>query len=956
MTRPTLVQCRPRPLPETPLVAAAHAARGPYTPKVLLGRDSEREVIGRLVATARLGVGGTLVLLGEPGVGKTALLEDTLSSLGELRVLRATGLEAERHIPFAGLLQLLRPALAHLDDLSAPQAEALSGALALSEGGTGSSDRFAIGAAVLSLLAGYAEEAPVAVVIDDLHLVDLPSAEAIVFAARRLGADPVVILAAARTSEADRLVSGLPVVHLTGIDQDAAAALVTRAAGGPLVPGRLEPLLALAGGNPLALLELAGDDLDALATDPSDLPARVPDTVTAAFARRLDRLDEACRTAVLVSAVAAGDLLTTTRACSSLGVDVEALSEAEDAGLVSITSGRIVFRHPLVRAAIYSSAAARDRRGAHRAVADALPDADQDRRAWHLAEAVWQPDAEVSDALADAAARARQRTAYSVASGAFERSARLTPDRARRTQRLLWAAETAWSAGLTERALGLLEAHGRERPEDQGRMHELALRGKIAARTGRLQDAREMLMAAADIATDPNEETVILAHAVHANFYLAGATTSAALAGRLAELAPAVTDDGARALGLAATGMARILAGQPGGADDLRAAIPLLQAMPARYGDDPHRLSLVMAVPLYLRDATGGGQALRELVEQVRGQSGVGALPAVLWHVARDQATSSAWVEAEANYSAVVRLAEETGQTTEQVMALAGLASLESRQGREEPCRRHVAEVIGSPVLAQLHMAEAWVRYALGDLELSLGEPARAVSSLRELVQLLEMHQLADADLVPGAELVDALVRLGEVSEAEAVVSAYERAARDKGQPWALARAERARALVSDDPSSARHFEAALEAHTATLDRFETARTRLAYGERLRRGAMRVRARDQLRLALDEFEDLGAARWAERAAAELEATGETVRRRGADPRSSLTAQELQVSLLLVEGRTTREAAAALFLSPKTVEYHLRKVYTKLGIGSRAELGQLLVPTARTAGDSASPTP
>jgi DNA-binding CsgD family transcriptional regulator len=218
------------------------------------------------------------------------------------------------------------------------------------------------------------------------------------------------------------------------------------------------------------------------------------------------------------------------------------------------------------------------------------------------------------------------------------------------------------------------------------------------------------------------------------------------------------------------------------------------------------------------------------------------------------------------------------------------------------------------------------------------------VSSLRELVHLLEVHELGDVDLVPGAELVDALMRVGEASEAETVASAYECAAREKGQPWALARAERARGLVADDGSSAQHFEAALEAHTATFDRFEAARTRLAYGERLRRASRRVQAREQLRAALDDFEDLGATRWAERAAVELAATGETVLRRDADPRSSLTSQELQVSLLLVEGRTTREAAAALFLSPKTVEYHLRKVYTKLGIGSRSELAQLLRPS------------
>ncbi|HEY3528388.1 MAG TPA: AAA family ATPase [Nocardioides sp.] len=912
---------------------------------MLLGRDSEREAVSRLVAMAKLGVGGALVVMGEPGVGKTALLEDTLASLGEVRVLRATGLEAERHIPFAGLSQLLRPALSHLEALSVRQADALSGALALSESGPGSSDRFAIGAAVLSLLAGYAEQAPVAVVIDDLHLLDLPSAEAIVFAARRLAADPVLVLLAVRTAEADRVVAGLPVVHLSGLDDAASAALVARAAGGPLAPGRLDPLLALAGGNPLALLELAGDDLDALATDPSELPARVPDAVTAAFTRRLDRLDERCRTAALIAAVCGGDLAVATRACSALGVDAEALTDAEDAGLLSVKPGRVTFRHPLVRAAVYSRAGARERRAAHRAVAEVLPADDRDRRAWHLAEAVWQPDPDVSDLLAEAADRARARTAYSVASGAFERSARLSPDREPRQERLLHAAETAWSAGLTERALGLLEAHDREGPGESGRMQELALRGAIAARTGRVRDAREMLMAAAELAADPNQETVLLADAVNANFYLAGAPAAAALARRLAELAPAVTDDRARAFGLVATGTARILAGEAGGADDLRAAVPLLRATPEVY-QDQHRLSLVMQVPLYLRDATGGGRAVRDLVEAVRGQAGIGALPAVLWHLARDQATTSAWPEAEANYSVAARLAEETGQVTERMMALAGLAWLESREGRQEQCRRHVAEVLETPAVAHLHMAEAWVRYALGDLELSLGDPRAAVSNLRELVDLLQVHELADADLVPAAELVDALARLGETSDAQAVASSYERAARDKGQPWALARAERARGLLADDDAAPRLFESALEAHAATLDRFETARTRLAYGERLRRAARRVRARDQLRAALDDFEDLGAARWAERAAVELAATGETVLRRDADPRTSLTPQELQVSLLLAEGRTTREAAAALYLSPKTVEYHLRKVYTKLGIGSRAELAELVTPGVR----------
>ncbi|HEY6935121.1 MAG TPA: AAA family ATPase [Marmoricola sp.] len=905
----------------------------------LLGRDRERQAIGRLLETARLGVSGTLVVAGEAGVGKTALVEDAVAGVDGMRVLRATGLEAERHLPFGGLLQLLRPVLDRLEDLTPRQASALAGALAISGAAPGSGDRFLIGAALLALLSRCAEEVPVVLVVDDLHAVDRPSAEAILFAARRLAADAVAVLATARTPEADHLVAGLPVLHLGGLDARAAAELVARTVGGPRSPQRLDPLLRLAEGNPLALLELARDDLDALATGPGELPVRVPDAVTAAFARRLELLDDECRSALLVAAVCGGDLPLTLRACTALGLDADALAGAEDAGLVTIRVGRVAFRHPLVRSAVYSRAGARERRAAHLAVAESLPEGDSDRRAWHLAEGVWRPDAAVSELLEEAGERAAGRTAYSVASGAFERAGRLSPDPGRRADRLLRAARAAWSAGLTERALGLLDQHARAVPDPQARVGELALRGAIAARTGRLRRAQEMLLAAADLSTDPAEECMLVADAVLASFYLAGAAAASRLAIRLRGLVPSVADPKARALGLIATGLARILAGEEGGAEDLRASVPLVEATRTLYRD-PHRLSCVMLVPLFLRDATEG-RTLREYVDEIRAEAGVGALPAILFYVARDQATTSAWAEAEANYSESVRLAEETGQVTERLMSLAGLCWLESRLGREGPCRDHAEQVLDALASAHLPMAEAWVRYALGDLELSLGKAERAVREFRRLEALLRVHELADVDLVPGPELAEALLRLGEVEEAQAVAASYEQAARAKGQPWALARAARARGLVTPDGGAEPCFQAALGIHGATLDRFETARTRLAFGAWLRRAGRRVDARTQLRAALDDFDGLGAARWAEHAAAEVAATGETVRRRDADPRVGLTPQELQVSLLLVEGRTTREAAAALFLSPKTVEYHLRKVYAKLGISTRTELADML---------------
>jgi DNA-binding CsgD family transcriptional regulator len=582
-----------------------------------------------------------------------------------------------------------------------------------------------------------------------------------------------------------------------------------------------------------------------------------------------------------------------------------------------------------------------ERHAAHLAAAHATLATDADRRAWHLAEATWHPDAGIADLLADAGDRAVGRGAYAVASAAFERSARLTPDAVRRGDRLLRSADTAWDAGGAARALALLD----ERRNQAGAAdaspdrRDIEVRASIAARTGSLREALDLLLLAADDATTADDETVALADAVHATYYLGDARTAATLADRLAALAPAVTQDRARALGLMATGMARTLAGR-GGADDIRAAVPLLESSP-ELSHDPRRLSWLLLAPLFLRDATSGAR-LRTLVDQVRGAAGVGALPAVLFHVALDQSTTgAAWPRAEANFAEAIRLASETRQATELAMSLAGLARLDSRAGRSDACRAHADQARALCVSRDIHVGEAWVGHAEGDLELSLGEPDRAAERFVDLVALLERLGLDDADLSPAPELTDALLRLGRHDEARVVAEAFRGSAEAKGQPWSRARSARACGQVAADDELDAWFASALEWHRQTLDRFETARTRLAYGERLRRAGRRIDSRVQLRSALDDFADLGASVWQDRAAAELTATGEHVRTATADATAALTPQELQVSIMLADGRTTREAAAALFLSPKTVEYHLRKVYTKLDIGSRAELAALL---------------
>ncbi|WP_285635258.1 LuxR family transcriptional regulator [Lentzea sp. NBRC 102530] len=879
-----------------------------------MGRDSERHRIERLVASARIGRGGALALTGEPGVGKTALLRFAAAGCAGMTVLQAAGSEPEREIPFGGLHQVLRPALARLPEIPAPQAQALSVALALSSGPA--IDRFAVGAATLSLLCRFAEDRPLAVLLDDLHLLDRPSVDALAFAARRLGADPIVLLATTRAPDPP-----LPALALTGLDLATAHDLVVSRAG-PVSPDHLARLHRATAGNPLALIELAARPV-------RDVSPETPLPVSAAlaheFAAQARSLGPSAQAAVLVAAVAGTDLRVVAGACEALGVAVDALAEAESTGLVRIAGGRVEFRHPLIRAAVYGDADPRRRREIHRAVASAVG-VGSDRHAWHLAEASVGPDAEVAGLLVQAAVRAHDRSAHDVASAAYERAARLSPDVARHAALCVSAAESAWLAGETKRAVSLLDQAGPGTAVD--------LRAAIAARTGSLTEARDLCREAAGAAATPDAAVVLLADAVNACFYLGDTTSGVALAHEIEARLPDVVAPQASGLGRMAAGVARILANR-GGADQIRAAIDLLTGS-GLLRDDRRRLSWLMIGPMFLRDADSGAE-LRRTVAHARTEAAVGTLPALLFHVARDEATTNQWARAEATYDEATRLARETGQETDLAMCLAGRAWLQARLGDEDRCRDLVEEALPLCRSRDIHIGRVWSLFALGELELGRGDPARALGHLEELADLLEELKLTDPDVSPAPELTDALVRLNRREEAHTMARRFRDEAAAKGQPWSMARAERTAGMLSAEFET--HFEASLRYHERTLDEFETARTRLAYGARLRRARRRADARPHLHAALETFDHLRAARWADLAAVELGATGETIKRR--DEGETLTPQELQVSLLLAEGKTTREVAAALFLSPKTIEYHLRKVYTKLGIRSRAELADRL---------------
>jgi DNA-binding CsgD family transcriptional regulator len=914
---------------------------------MLLGRDHEQQALVRLLEDARAGGSGVLAIAGEAGIGKSALLAYAEDQAAGMNVLRARGVQSEAHIPFAGLFELLRPALSLINQIPGPQAEALESALALRP--ASAPGRFAVGAATLSLLAAYSDQAPVAVLVDDAHWLDGSSADALLFAFRRLIADPIAVVLAVRQGQPSLLDGAdLPTLALQGLDRGSAAELLRHQGDdGPLSQELADRLHRETGGNPLALLEL-GAERHRLADLPPDAPLAAGTSVARVYLQRLRALPQRTRdTLALASAVDDGQVSVLARAAPMLGLDLSDLVPAEAAALITVHDSRVEFRHPLARSAVYGDVPADRRRQLHRALASALPDFEADRRAWHLALAAFGPDDAASSALEQAGQRAYQRGAYDVSSRAFERAALLAPEEARQGRLLYAAADAVWLGGLADRAVRLL---------DQASQHALTpdltiaieyLRGVIATRRGPISTAQEILLAAAERAApiDPERAVAMLAEVVGASLYAGDAATMRLAAGRATSLVPSGADVRTTFFALLTQGMALIVSGQgEPGAPAIRAAVEALDRSD-ELRHDPRMLAWASVGPLFLREAKVGRALAGRAQAEARRTSAVGVLPAVLTLVAIDQAATDRWAEAQAGFHEAIVLARETGQLTDLCAALARLAWLEARQGRPEQSRLHADEALGLSREMGLGLTEGWAIIALGELELTEGRAEAALAHFEELRAVLRSRGIGDPDLLPGPELVEIYLRLGRGPEAAKVAEEFTHDASAKAQPWALARAARCRGLVAAEGESDPPFETALAWHVQTPDAFETARTQLAYGARLRRERQRVRAREQLRAAVDVFDRLGADPWSETARAELAATGETARRRDATTLNDLTPQELQIALSLAEGRTTRETAAALFLSPKTIEYHLRSIYRKLSVGSRSELKEAMARLA-----------
>jgi DNA-binding CsgD family transcriptional regulator len=924
---------------------------------MLCGRDRELRMVVRLLEDARAGRSGVLAVVGEAGIGKSVLLGYAEEQAGGMKVLRARGVRSEARIPFAGLLELLRPALGSLPAIPGPQAEALQSALALRPGRA--RDRFAVGAATLSLLAAYAETAPLVVLVDDGHWLDGSSADALLFAVRRLVADPVAVIVAVREGESSLLDgAGLPTLQLTGLDLAAAAALLAGQLGAPVRPGLADRLHRETGGNPLALIELAGDR--ELADDsPPGTPIAVGSSVAHAYLLRYRSLPPSARDIlVLAVAVDRGDMSVLTKAASLLGQDVAALIPAEAAGLVTVRDAVIEFRHPLARSAIYGQAPPDRRRAVHRALASALPDADVDRRAWHLASAAFGPDAAASSALEQAGLRARQRSAYEVSSRAYERGARLAPEESVKARLLYAAADAAWLGGLADRAAALLEEASQCAAAPDLVLAIEHLRGHIALRRGPIMQAQEILVAAAAQAesADTDRAVVMLAEAVWAAICAADAAAMLLAAQRVADVVPPQRDGRTAFFALFAQGSAQVVAGEgERGTEQIRQAVEILERSD-ELRDDPRLLAWAAMGSPWLRQAHLGPALGDRALAAARSQSAVGVLPSVLMQVSIGHAASDRWTEALAGFHEAITLARETGQNTELAWTLARLALLEARMGRAEQSRLHADAGLDLSRRLGLGLSEVWSIAALGELELSLGHPEPALACFEEQQAVLTAHGIRDVDLSPAPELVELYLRLGRPREAAHAADEYSRAATAKAQPWALARAARCRGLAAPGDVPGDSFEIALALHQQTPDVFETARTHLAYGSHLRRARQRIQAREQLRAAIDIFDNLGAEPWSETARSELAATGETARRRDPATLNELTPQELQIALRVAEGRTTRETAAALFLSPKTIEHHLHNIYRKLAISSRRELIGAITRHPEPAGPSEAAKP
>jgi DNA-binding CsgD family transcriptional regulator len=904
--------------------------------------------LDQLLAGVRTGPSQILVLRGEAGVGKSALLEYLAHHASGCAVARATGVEAEMELPYAGLQQLCAPFLDRLERLPGPQRKALSAAFGLSDGDA--PDRFVVGLAALSLLSDLAEKLPVICIVDDAQWLDEASAQAVAFVARRLAAESIGLVLAVRESNGERRFDGLPEFPVHGLEDRDAIELLQTMIVGPLDERVRDRIVAEARGNPLALLELPRlrRTLAELAggfglSDSQALSGRIEQS----FTERLELLPPPTRLLLLIAAAdAVGDPVLVWRAAAELGIAPEAAVPAVDAGLIEF-GAQVRFGHPLIRSAVKAAATQDERSRVHRTLADVTDaDRDPDRRAWHLAHATTGLDEDVATELERSAVRARARGGLAAEAAFHERAAELTPDPQRRAQRALVAAKSKHQAGADDAALRLLAAAqtGPLSEIEQARAQLLHAQVTFAMTRGR--DAPPLLLKAAKRleSLDP-----ALARGTYLEAFAAALSADRLVHGGDArEVADAVLAadwaPSTRACDVLLDGLARLTCeGYVAAAPALKVALKAFRDEPLAEEEELRWLWLASRVARALADDEAWDELTARHLELARGTGAFSVLPLALtdrmdaelvagrFAVATSLAAEAdAVVEATGSHLAQrtsIMLANWRGRDAEAV------ALIEAQQ--QEVIRR------GEGLWVVANDWDSAQRYnGLGRYDEALAAAERAREDSHELGQSIWVL----------TELIEAAVRSGHPERATDPAAQLAERARAAATDLALGAYARVAAMLAEGATAERLYKEAIERlsriHTRRSQRL--ARAYLLYGEWLRRQHRRIDARESLRVAHAMLADMGADGFAERARRELQATGETARRRTADTLDDLTQQEAQIARLAADGQTNPEIGAQLFLSPRTVEWHLGKVFSKLGISSRKALSSALSSDSATA--------
>ncbi len=903
---------------------------------MLLGRHRERETLDRLLEAVRAGESRALVVRGEAGVGKTALLEYVCARATGCRVVRAAGVQSEMELAFAGLHQLCSPLLDRLGRLPLPQARALETVFGLSAGPA--PDRFFVGLAVLGLLSESAEDRPLVCLVDDAQWLDRASGEALAFVARRLAAEPVALVLAARPVVGRQDWDGVGELEVEGLSDRDAQALLSSAISGRLDERVRDRILAETRGNPLALLELPRGLTPGQLAGGLGLPDALPlsGRIEQSFRRRLDALPADTQRLLLVAAAEPlGEPLLVWRAAARLGLGAEAAEPLDEAGLAEF-GARVQFRHPIVRSVVYRAAAPADRREAHAALAEATDrEVDPDRRAWHRAHATGSPDEDVAAELERSAGRARARGGLAATAAFLERAVTLTPDAARRAERALHAAQAKQMAGAPDAALALVAVADAGPLDELQRAQAQLLRAQVVVLgTGRSTDPSVLLAAARrleplDVGLARETYLDVLVALLFAGFTDGGLAHRAVAEAALAAEQPLPP----RAIDRLLDGLALLIT-----ADYATAAPTLKRALDAFEHDDLEgaqgfgRGWLACHVATMLWDHESQHALAVRHVQLAREAGALVMLPVTLPMLAGIHMRNG-------DLGAAATVIEELDTATEAMGAEASRylsLSLAAFQGRE----REAVALIGGGLEGAA--VEGWgmnvVRWARALLYNGLGRYEEAVAAAREAY----VHQQpigTSSWTLP--EIVEAGVRGGMHKMAVGALEQLSAMATVSGTDWALGIEARSRALLSEGAAADHLYREAIERLGRPGVRVELARAHLLYGEWLRRQQRRVDARGQLRIAHDMLTAMGVEAFADRAARELRATGANARKRSVETAGQLTAQEAQIARLARDGLSNPEIGTRLFISRRTVEYHLAKVFSKLDISSRTQLAVAL---------------